>query len=148
MNIGGSFLLILDNLRINVLYLLAVLVVVAPVYVCAEESVTKLEETSGATNICRPIVEPVSSLVLGESVMFRWTCSGARHDGEGYYIVVIRPVGTYVLLRVPRNRNFFEFTPDMEGHWRCIVINTDPDRTQPDLESEPVYFEVLRSIKP
>jgi hypothetical protein len=148
MNNGGSFLLILSNPRINVWYLLAVLALVAPVYVNAEESVTKAAETSGATNICRPIVEPVPSLVLGESAIFRWTCSGARHDGEGYYIVVIRPVGTYVLLRVPRNRNFFEFTPDMEGHWRCIVINTDPDRTQPDLESEPAYFEVLKSTKP
>jgi len=141
MNIGGSFLLIPSNPRINVWFLLAVLALVASVYVNAEE-------TSGATNICRPIVEPVPSLVLGESAIFRWTCGGARHDGEGYYIVVIRPVGTYVLLRVPRNRNFFEFTPDMEGQWRCIVINTDPDRTQPDLESEPVYFEVLKSTKP
>ena len=60
----------------------------------------------------------------------------------------IRPVGTYVLLKVPQGRTSFEFTPDMAGMWRWIVINTDPDRTKPDLESEPGYFEVILTEEP
>lgn len=112
------------------------------------ESLAEGDRTSERTNICRPYIEPVAAVSLGESALFHWTCRGGKESGEGYYIVFIRPVGTYVLLRVPRNRNSFEFTPDTEGQWRCIVIHTDPDRTQPDLESEPLYFEVLKSTKP
>ncbi len=58
----------------------------------------------------------------------------------------VRPIGTYVLLKVPRGRNSFEFAPDMEGQWRCIVINTDPNRSLPDLESEPMFFEVVKPL--
>lgn len=55
----------------------------------------------------------------------------------------VRPSGTYVLLKVPDGRTSFEFTPDTTGRWRWIVINTDPDRTKPDRESEPGYFDVV-----
>ncbi|MGB9618694.1 MAG: hypothetical protein ACPL7J_15345, partial [Desulfomonilaceae bacterium] len=98
--------------------------------------------SSENTNICRPVLEPIPLIHLGEAGQFRWSCTGGVYQGDGYYIVFIRPIGTYVLLKVPQGRNSFEFAPDMEGQWRCIVINTDPNRSLPDLESEPIYFEV------
>jgi|UniRef100_A0A7C4EWI2 hypothetical protein len=100
--------------------------------------------SSENTNICRPVLEPVPLIHLGEAGQFRWSCTGGVYQGDGYYIVFVRPIGTYVLLKVPQGRNSFEFAPDMEGQWRCIVINTDPNRSLPDLESEPIYFEVVK----
>jgi|GEM_PF-1420762 len=100
--------------------------------------------SSENTNICRPVLEPIPLIHLGEAGQFRWNCTGGSHQGDGYYIVFIRPMGTYVLLKVPHGRNSFEFAPDMEGLWRCIVINTDPNRSLPDVESEPIYFQVVK----
>lgn len=96
------------------------------------------------TNICRPVLDPVPLIHLGNAGKFRWRCTGGAYQGDGYYIVFIRPIGTYVLLKVPQGRDSFEFAPDMEGLWRCIVINTDPNRSLPDVESEPIYFEVVK----
>jgi len=93
--------------------------------------------------ICRPQPVQVSSIELGQAGVFHWTCSGGTGPSKGYYIVFVRPSGTYVLLRVPEGRSSFEFTPDTTGRWRWIVINTDPDRSKPDRESEPSYFEVV-----
>jgi len=47
-----------------------------------------------------------------------------------------------VLLRASEGKDSFEFAPDVEGRWRWIVINTDPERTKPDVESEPGRFDV------
>ncbi len=105
-----------------------------------------LSALSENANICRPVLEPVPIIYLGNAGLFRWNCTGGSYQGDGYYIVFIRPIGTYVLLKVPQGRNTFEFAPDMEGLWRCIVINTDPNRSLPDVESEPIYFEVVRPL--
>ncbi len=96
------------------------------------------EQRSG---VCKPKLHHVSSVELGKSVMFRWTCSPEEGTGGGYYIVFIRPSATYVLLKVPEGRTSYEFTPDTVGQWRWLVINTHPDRTKPDVESEPGHFE-------
>ncbi len=94
-----------------------------------------------AQETCRPKLIPISNISLGKPGEFRWNCSGAESE-IGFYIVFIRPSGTYVLLKVPRGRNSFEFTPDVPGAWRWIVIHTDPDRSKPDAESEPGSFIV------
>jgi hypothetical protein len=94
--------------------------------------------------ICRPSLVPLQSVELGKSGEFRWNCSGPESE-VGFYIVFIRPSGTYVLLKVPRDRNSFEFTPDVFGIWRWIVIHTDPDRSKPDAESEPGTFLVTET---
>jgi hypothetical protein len=93
---------------------------------------------------CRPVLVPIPSVELGKSGEFRWNCSG-RESEVGFYIVFIRPSGTYVLLKVPRGGNSFEFTPDVSGIWRWIVIHTDPDRSKPDAESEPGTFLVTET---
>lgn len=100
-------------------------------------------EAGADQNICRPILGESPGIELGKAGQFEWTCVGGQHDVQGYYIVFVRPAGTYVLLKVPQGRTSFEFTPDVEGIWRWIVINTDPDRTKPDLESEAGYFRVI-----
>jgi hypothetical protein len=92
--------------------------------------------------VCRPLLEEARSLELGGAGLFKWTCSSGEKPGSGYYIVFVRPSGTYVLLKVPEGKTSFEFTPDAEGRWRWIVINTDTDRTKPDVESEPGHFDV------
>jgi hypothetical protein len=93
--------------------------------------------------ICRPQLAESSTIELGMAGQFRWTCTGGEKEGNGYYVVFIRPSGTYVLLKVPVGRTSFEFTPDTAGLWRWIIINTDPDRTKPDMESEPGHFQVI-----
>lgn len=93
--------------------------------------------------ICRPRLGECAAIELGKGGIFGWTCSGGKVEGSGFYIVFVRPSGTYVLLKVPQGRTSFEFAPDTQGPWRWIVINTDPDGTRPDVESEPGYFEVL-----
>jgi hypothetical protein len=91
--------------------------------------------------VCRPVLEKAPRLEIGQTGIFRWICSQGP-SGDNYYIVFVRPSGTYALLKVPDGRTEFEFTPDVEGQWRWIVINTDPDRTKPDVESEPGSFTV------
>ena len=86
-------------------------------------------------------------LKLGMAGQFSWTCAGGEKEGNGYYIVFIRPDGRFVLLKVPVGRSSFEFTPDAAGLWRWLVINTDPDRTKPDMESEPGYFQVIITLE-
>lgn|GEM_PF-2377315 len=113
--------------------IIALIVVIAVPSIGADESAT-----------CRPALVPLPSVELGKSGEFRWTCSG-RESEIGFYIVFIRPSGTYVLLKVPRGRNSFEFTPDVSGVWRWIVIHTDPDRSKPDAESEPGTFLVTET---
>lgn len=93
--------------------------------------------------VCLPHPVPVSSVELGKAGVFHWNCSGGTNNSRRYYVVFVRPSGTYVLLKVPDGRTSFEFTPDTTGRWRWIVINTDPDRTKPDRESEPGYFDVV-----
>jgi hypothetical protein len=83
------------------------------------------------------------TIELGKAGLFSWSCAGGEKRGSGFYVVFIRPSKTYVLLKVPLGRSSFEFTPDAAGKWRWIVINTDPDRTRPDLESEPGRFRVI-----
>ena len=100
-------------------------------------------EGEGASLVCRPALAPARTLELGKSGIFKWTCSGGTQKGNGFYIVFIRPAGTYVLLKVPLGNTFFEFTPDVPGLWRWIVINTDPDRAKPDVESRPGHFHVM-----
>ena len=92
--------------------------------------------------VCRPQLAQASSVELGKAGQFDWTCSVDHKPGKGFYIVFVRPAGTYVLLKVPQGRLSFEFTPDMPGMWRWLVINTDPDRGRPDVESEPGFFQV------
>lgn len=96
-----------------------------------------------APRICRPVLALSQTIELGRAGLFKWTCAGGEKAAGGYYVVFIRPSGTYVLLKVPEGRTSFEFTPDAQGGWRWIVINTDPDRTKPDVESEPGYFQVI-----
>ncbi len=100
-------------------------------------------EEGGASLVCRPVLVPAHSVELGKAGEFTWTCAGGNQKGNGFYIVFIRPAGTYVLLKVPVNKTSFEFTPDVPGPWRWIVINTDPDRAKPDVESKPGHFQVL-----
>jgi len=104
------------------------------------------EGLDAGPSICQPVLGPSPTIESGKAGQFDWACR--QGDRRGFYIVFIRPVGTYVLLKVPQGRTSFEFTPDMAGMWRWIVINTDPDRTKPDLESEPGYFEVILSEEP
>ncbi|HMK34878.1 MAG TPA: hypothetical protein VK463_07420 [Desulfomonilaceae bacterium] len=94
--------------------------------------------------ICRPILTSPEAIELGKAGVFSWSCQGGDKAGSGYYVVFIRPAGTYVLLKVPEHRTSFEFTPDAVGAWRWIVINTDPDGTKPDVESESTNFQVVR----
>lgn len=98
--------------------------------------------------ICRPQPTQTPAIELGQAGQFRWTCSGGTNNNKRYYIVFVRPSGTYVLLKVPEGRTSFEFAPDTAGKWRWIVINTDPDRTKPDRESQPSYFEVSEKDAP
>lgn len=95
--------------------------------------------------ICRPILSPFLTVELGKPGLFQWICDEEKEAGNGFYIVFIRPNSTYVLLKVPQGRSSFEFTPDMVGMWRWIVINTDPDRSKPDLESDPSNFLVIEA---
>jgi hypothetical protein len=104
-------------------------------------SVQAAEEPDQA-RVCRPLLAEAPKLQLSQSGVFRWTCSSQGRSGDSYYIVFVRPSGTYVLLKVPDGKTEFEFSPDVEGQWRWIVINTDPDRTKPDVESEPGGFSV------
>jgi hypothetical protein len=105
-------------------------------------------EASAEQEICRPVLGVSPRIELGKSGQFEWTCTGGKHDGQGFYVVFVRPAGTYVLLKVPHGRTSFEFTPDVEGVWRWIVINTDPDRTKPDLESDAGFFQVITAGAP
>jgi len=105
-------------------------------------------EGTPAQRVCRPALEKAAPLQLSETGQFRWTCSSEGTSGGGYYIVFVRPTGTYVLLKVPEGRTSFEFTPDVAGKWRWIVINTDSDRTKPDVESEPGSFAVTPISEP
>ncbi len=93
--------------------------------------------------MCKPVLKPVPIVEMGEAGVFAWACSGAEKQSAGYYVVFVRPSGTYVLLKVPRGRTTYEFTPDRDGVWRWIVINTDPDPTKPDVESDPGFFQVI-----
>jgi hypothetical protein len=102
-------------------------------------------QDGAVSSICRPVLSPFLTIELGRSALFRWSCDDEKADGSGYYIVFIRPNGTYVLLKVSQGRTSFEFTPDMVGMWRWLVINTDPDRSKPDLESEPGNFLVIET---
>lgn len=103
------------------------------------------EDNDGSSRICRPVVEHSSPIVLGQAGHFNWKCVDGQDAGSGYYTVFVRPNGTYILLKVPQGRTSFEFTPDTAGLWRWIVINTDPDGTKPDLESEPGRFQVTEA---
>ncbi|MFH1113737.1 MAG: hypothetical protein V1792_07425 [Pseudomonadota bacterium] len=100
-------------------------------------------EENGRSTICRPQPAEAATIELGMAGQFKWTCSDGKNEGNGYYVVFIRPDGRFVLLKVPVGRSSFEFTPDAAGLWRWLVINTDPDRTKPDMESEPGYFHVV-----
>lgn len=102
-----------------------------------------LADAKASSEICRPELAASPTIELGKAGQFSWSCIGGEQSEKGYYIVFIRPKGTYVLLRVPQGRTSFEFTPDVPGMWRWIVINTDPDSTRPDLESDPGYFQVI-----
>jgi hypothetical protein len=99
--------------------------------------------TVGSPGICKPVLGNSPSIKLGEEGVFTWDCLEGGKEGSGYYIVFIRPSGTYVLLKVPQGRMSLPFTPDISGKWRWIVINTDPDRTKADVESEPGHFQVV-----
>lgn len=93
--------------------------------------------------ICKPELLDSPVIELGNAGVFQWGCNHDQPGGEGFYIVFIRPSGTYVLLKVPKGRTAFEFTPDAPGMWRWMVINTHPDRTKSDVESAPGYFQVV-----
>jgi hypothetical protein len=96
-------------------------------------------------SVCKPILSPARKIELGTAGIFTWTCGGGKKSGSGYYVVFVRPSGTYVLLKVPEGWTSFEFTPDTVGMWRWIVINTDPDGAKPDVESESGNFEVVQT---
>ena len=98
--------------------------------------------TDSSIRICRPVLGSSPTVSLGRAGHFQWKCIGGQHAGSGYYIVFVRPNGTYVLLKVSQGKTTFEFTPDTVGVWRWIVINTDPDKTKPDIESAPGRFVV------
>ncbi len=100
-----------------------------------------LEE--GVPQVCRPSLGPSPAIEMGKAGVFTWSCSEGDEKGKGFYIVFIRPSGTYVLLKVPQGRTSFEFAPDSAGMWRWIVINTDPDRAKPDVESKAGHFQVV-----
>lgn len=93
-------------------------------------------------DICKPEFLNSPVVELGHAAIFEWTCDERKSAGEGFYVVFIRPAGTYILLKVPKGRTSFEFTPDTVGQWRWMVINTHPDRTKPDIESALGYFKV------
>jgi len=114
--------------------LLAVLLCVVGVY---------SQSPVGGPGICKPVLGNSPSIKLGKEGAFAWDCLDGQKEGSGYYIVFIRPSGTYVLLKVPQGQMSLQFTPDMSGTWRWIVINTDPDRTKADVESEPGHFQVV-----
>ena len=92
--------------------------------------------------VCRPELSEVKQVDLGQEHVFSWTCRKEKKMGKGYYIVFVRPSGTYALFRVGDKSTSFKFKPDIAGQWRWIVINTDPDRTKPDVESEVGLFQV------
>lgn len=110
------------------------------IQVCKAENPTE--------QVCRARLAQTPPIELGKAGQFSWSCSGDQKPGKGFYIVFVRPIGTYVLLKVPQDRSAFEFTPDVAGTWRWIVINTDPDRGKPDVESEPGFFQVTQSDEP
>jgi hypothetical protein len=122
------------GLRIRSLFAAAFVLGVITCEVCGSEELKKA--------ICKPNLQQLSTITLGSAGQFSWDCPEPGRQGNGYFIVFVRPVGTYVLLKVPEQRTAFEFAPDMPGNWRWIVINTDPDRGQPDVESDPGYFQV------
>ena len=109
--------------------------------ICSEPPFVRAELEK--PRICRPVLGVSPTIELGKAGLFSWSCMGGEKKGAGFYVVFIRPSRTYVLLKVPLGRSSFEFTPDAPGMWRWIVINTDPDRTKPDMESEPGYFQVI-----
>ncbi len=102
---------------------------------------TAAEKSTG--RVCKPVLGPSQTVMLGKPARFTWTCSGGSIPGSGFFVVFIRPSGTYALLRVPKGLASYEFTPDSVGVWRWIVINTDPDRGRPDVESDKGYFQVI-----
>ncbi|MGC8604295.1 MAG: hypothetical protein ACP5VS_11480 [Desulfomonilaceae bacterium] len=104
-------------------------------------------EEPGDDQICKPELLDSSAIELGAAGVFRWRCNHNQANGDGFYIVFIRPLGTYVLLKVPKGRTSYEFTPDVAGAWRWMVINTHPDKTKPDVESAPGYFQVITDEK-
>jgi hypothetical protein len=106
------------------------------------------EAENPADQVCRAGLVQTPPIELGKAGQFSWSCSEDQKPGKGFYIVFVRPIGTYVLLKVPEGRHVFEFTPDMAGTWRWIVINTDPDRGKPDVESEPGFFQVVQPEEP
>jgi hypothetical protein len=122
------------RLIIGLFPLLAALLFVAGV--CSQSQV-------GSSGICKPVLGNSPSIKVGKEGVFTWDCLDGAKEGSGYYIVFIRPSGTYVLLKVPQGRMSLQFTPDVPGTWRWIVINTDPDRTKADVESEPGHFQVV-----
>jgi hypothetical protein len=135
--------LLLDRNIVTVVVIgIAVWVAAGPV---APASVAE-DEAEG--RICKPRLGECAAIELGKGGIFGWTCSGGKVEGSGFYIVFVRPSGTYVLLKVPQGRTSFEFAPDAQGPWRWIVINTDPDGNRPDLESEPGHFQVLAPGSP
>lgn len=110
--------------------------------VCCADSEGRVD---GAINsvICKPSLLTAPTIEMGNSGIFGWKCDESSGKGAGFYIVFIRPSGTYILLKVPIGKNSFEFTPDTTGSWRWMVINTDPDRSRPDVESDPGIFQVI-----
>jgi hypothetical protein len=116
---------------------------ITAIIVLIEITISIADEPS-SREICRPTLVRIAHIELGKSGEFRWNCSGEESE-VGFYIVFIRPSGTYVLLKVPRGRNSFEFAPDIAGTWRWLVIHTDPDRSKPDAESEPDTFSVTEN---
>lgn len=133
------------------LFVAAFVVMGAGVSVCFAKWPSKPARTQAdepAQRVCKPRLGQSFTIELGNAGTFEWTCSGGRVEGSGFYIVFVRPSGTYVVLKVPHGRTSFEFTPDTPGSWRWIVINTDPDGTKPDEESEPGHFQVLSPPSP
>ncbi len=63
-------------------------------------------------SVCRPVLGVSPVIELGKSGVFAWGCSGVQGESGGYYIVFVRPSGTYVLLKVPKGKTSFEFTAD------------------------------------
>ena len=127
----------------KILYYIAVMLLIplglASNSLCAQS----MRNGQDAYEICKPELSGAQTIEMGHSGIFDWKCDENRVRGAGFYIVFIRPTGTYVLLKVPIGKNSFEFTPDVAGAWRWMVINTDPDRSKPDVESEPGHFQVI-----
>lgn len=113
------------------------------IFACFTALERQLAAQEQQIRICKPRLDEVSPVELGNAGMFRWACPPEERTSGRYYIVFIRPSGTYVLLKVSEGRTSYEFTPDAVGQWRWLVINTDPDRTKPDVESEPGRFETI-----